>query len=88
MRFYRVFFYKKSYKCYHPPTKRFFVSIDVTFVETKNYFPNCYLQGGTSFMEDKDGDLFLLDLLSFPSLENQNPLFLHCHPFLFLYQMS
>ncbi|RVW34470.1 hypothetical protein CK203_081410 [Vitis vinifera] len=27
----------------------------------------------TSFMEDKDRDLFLLDLSSFPSLQNQNP---------------
>lgn len=29
---------KKGYKCYHPPTKRFFVSIDVTFDEQSSYF--------------------------------------------------
>ena len=64
---------QKWYKCNDPPTKRFFVSIDVTFSETENYFPNPYLQVETSFMEDKDRDLFLLDLSSFPSLQNQNP---------------
>ena len=38
------------------------VSADVRFVETKNYFRNPYLQGETSFMEDKDTDLFLPDI--------------------------
>ena len=65
---------QKGYKCYHPPTKWFFDSIDVIFIETKNYFPNPYLQGEISFMEDNDRDLFLFDLSSFPSPQNQNPL--------------
>ena len=64
---------QKGYKCYHPPTKWFFDSIDVIFIETKNYFPNPYLQGEISFMEDNDRDLFLFDLSSFPSSQNQNP---------------
>ena len=62
---------QKGYKCYHPLTKRCFVSVDVTFIEI--YFPNLYLQVEASLMEDKDRDLFLLDLTSFPPSQNQNP---------------
>ena len=70
--FVEYFSKQKGYKCYHPLTKRFFVFVDITFVEIENYFPNLYLQVETSLMEDKDGDLFLLDLASFPSSQNQN----------------
>ena len=65
---------QKGYKCYHPPTKWFFDSIDVIFIETKNYFPNPYLQERASFIEDKYRDLSLFDLSSLPSSQNQNPL--------------
>ena len=53
---------QKGYKCYHPSTKRFFVSADVSFVEHESYFTATYLQGETSLTEDKQRDLFLLDL--------------------------
>ena len=58
------YFPQEGYKCYHPPTKKFLVSTDVTFVEDNSYFVCPYLQGETSFLEDKNKDLFLLD---FPS---------------------
>ena len=45
---------QKGYKCYHPTTKKVFVSIDVTFVETESFFSQLYLQGENSCMEDKD----------------------------------
>ena len=45
---------QKGYKCYHPATKKVFVSIDVTFVETESFFSQLYLQGENSCMEDKD----------------------------------
>ena len=51
---------KKGYKCFHPPTKKFFVFADVTFVEKDSYFAQPYCQRGTSLMEDKDKDLLLL----------------------------
>ena len=55
---------QKGYKCYHPTTKKVFVSIDVTFVETESFFSQPYLQGENSCMEDKD-DLFTnLSLIS------------------------
>ncbi|KAK0582355.1 hypothetical protein LWI29_024584 [Acer saccharum] len=53
---------QKGYKCYHPSTKRFFVSTDVSFVEHESYFTATYLRGETSLTEDKQWDLFLLDL--------------------------
>ena len=53
---------KKGYKCYHPPSKKFFTSMDVTFVENEPYSQsnNPHLQGESSW-EDKE---FLLDLQS------------------------
>ncbi|GMI89878.1 hypothetical protein HRI_002657100 [Hibiscus trionum] len=51
---------QKGYKCYHPPTRKFYVTADVTFVERESYFTAPYLQGEMSFREDKDADLFLL----------------------------
>lgn len=50
---------QKGYKCFHPPTRKFFVSVDVTFVETESYFSNSYLQG-EKLSEDREKDLFLL----------------------------
>ena len=66
---------QKGYKCFHPPTKKFFVSADVTFVEKESYFAQPYLQGETSLMEDKDKDLFLLlELDAHHSPSSTNPL--------------
>ena len=51
---------------YHPPSKKTFVSTDVTFNKTESYFPILYLQGKNSIKEDKDEDKdfgsFLIDL--------------------------
>ncbi|RDX81124.1 hypothetical protein CR513_38237, partial [Mucuna pruriens] len=35
---------KKGFKCYHPLSHRFFVSMDVTFHETQSFFGESYLQ--------------------------------------------
>ena len=59
---------QNGYKCYHPPSKKFYVSADVTFNEQESYSTTPYLQGESSIMEDKDREDrdFLLDLLSLP----------------------
>ena len=43
----------------------------MTFVDKENYFTHPYLQGETSFLEDKGNDSFLLEL---PSI-SQSPSF-------------
>ncbi|KAL4290009.1 hypothetical protein GQ457_14G016060 [Hibiscus cannabinus] len=36
---------KKGYKCYSVVTKRTYISMDITFLETKPYYPKIVLQG-------------------------------------------
>lgn len=36
---------KRGYKCYHPPSRKFFVSKDVTFHENVSYFTRSRSQG-------------------------------------------
>ena len=36
---------QKGYKCFHPPSRRFYVSRDVTFNEQESYFKQPLLQG-------------------------------------------
>ncbi|KAG8472686.1 hypothetical protein CXB51_034612 [Gossypium anomalum] len=38
---------KKGYKCYHPPSKRFFTTMDITFYEQDSYFTQAEIQGET-----------------------------------------
>jgi len=40
---------KKGYRCYHPPSRKFFTSMDVTFDETKSFYESPQLQGESSF---------------------------------------
>ncbi|KAL4030379.1 hypothetical protein IC575_008615 [Cucumis melo] len=37
--------HQRSYKCFHPPSRKYFVTIDVTFCENRPYFPVSHLQG-------------------------------------------
>ena len=59
---------QKGYKCYHPPTRKLYVSIDITFVEDKLYFPTHYLQGELSILEDEESAIPSLEII--PSSES------------------
>ena len=52
-----------------------FVFADVAFVEKEGYFTDPYLQGKTSFTEDKDKKKFLFDLPSTSQSSSSNPTF-------------
>ena len=55
---------KKGYKCYHPQSRKVYISKDVTFHETESFFPNSQLQG-ESIQEAED-----LELPPFPLLHD------------------
>ena len=77
---------KKEYKCYHPPLRKFFISMDFTISKKQSSFSTPYLQGERTTIEDKDQ--FLLDLslplgsLGFTRLINHY--LLVCYPSHFL----
>ena len=64
---------QKGYKCYHVPSKRFYVSIDVTFHEQESYFTTPYLQGENLVIEDKEEIEFLPLDISHSSLPVSKP---------------
>ncbi|KAL4022760.1 hypothetical protein IC575_016505 [Cucumis melo] len=37
--------HQRGYKCFHPPPRKYFVTMDVTFCEDQPYFPVSHLQG-------------------------------------------
>ena len=68
MLFCGVLIYSKGYKCYHPPTKKLYVSVDVAFVENKSYFSTPYLEGELSILEDEESTIPPLEII--PSSES------------------
>ena len=42
---------QKGYKCYFPATKKFFISMDITFIENQSYYPKTNIQGGIESQE-------------------------------------
>ena len=59
---------QKGYKCYHPPTRKLYISDDVTFVENEPYFSNPYLQRELSILEDEELAIPPLEII--PSSES------------------
>lgn len=49
---------QKGYKCYHPSSKKWYISADVTFSENKPFFSKSSLQGEISMMEDSPCEFF------------------------------
>ena len=57
---------QKGYKCFHPPTRKFLVSTNVTFIENESFFQHSYLLG-EKLIKDGAKNLFLLDFSSWPN---------------------
>ena len=56
----------------HPPTRKLYVSVDVTFIENKSYFSTPYLQGELSIFEDEESTIPPLEIiLSFESFKSK-----------------
>ncbi|RDX62229.1 hypothetical protein CR513_59455, partial [Mucuna pruriens] len=49
--------HKKGYKCYHPPIKQFYVTMDVTFFESEIYFLNPSSMGTNSTQDPSTSSL-------------------------------
>ena len=58
---------KKGYKCYHPQSRRVYVSKDVTFPETESFFTSPPLQRENSLEAE------IPELLCFPLLQDSTP---------------
>ncbi|KAA0045027.1 Beta-galactosidase [Cucumis melo var. makuwa] len=43
--------HQRGYKCSHPPSRKYFVTMDVTFCEDRPYFPVSHLQGESAIEE-------------------------------------
>ena len=52
---------QKGYLCYHLPTKKYFVSADVTFIENDSYFGSPHSLGQSSSSIDKNQPPILPD---------------------------
>ncbi|RDX69088.1 putative mitochondrial protein, partial [Mucuna pruriens] len=57
---------KKGFKCYHPPSCRVLVSMDVTFHETKSFFVSPPLQG-ESYLELEFSFIVVIDTIQTPT---------------------
>lgn len=74
---------QKGYKCYNPLSKKFYISVDVTFFKHKPFFLKSSLQGKSLMIEDSPskfessfGPLKNLELPSIPirkSVESESP---------------
>jgi hypothetical protein len=63
---------QKGYKCYHPPSKRFLVSKDVTFNENQSFFNKTYLQEDNTDIEDKNTNVFYIFSFQIPSRQQSS----------------
>ncbi|KAA0051110.1 reverse transcriptase [Cucumis melo var. makuwa] len=48
--------HQRGYKCFHPPSRKYFVAMDITFCENRPYFPVSHLQGES--MSEKSKSTF------------------------------
>lgn len=64
--------HKRGYKCYHPPSRLVYISMDVTFQETESFYPSPQLQGESS-QEAKSPMLSVIPLIHEPLMSSSIP---------------
>jgi len=69
---------QKGYKCYHPSSKRFLVSKDVSFNENQSFFDKSSLQGKENNTKDKTNNDFDIFSFQIPSRQQSSPISPSC----------
>ncbi|KAH6817869.1 shaggy-like protein kinase 32 [Perilla frutescens var. frutescens] len=59
--------HQKGYRCYHPPTRRMYVTMDCNFLKTEYFYPNQPSEGGSSQTDYESSPLSWLLNLSTPT---------------------
>ena len=67
---------QKGYKCFHPPSKKLFVSTYVSFVEDQSYFDMADIKGETNLLDEQSREFYFSNFPVSPSPSN------HPHDFL------
>jgi transposase InsO family protein len=72
---------KRGYKCYHPPSRKYFVSKDVTFHENVSYFTHPQTQGENMNENDSEFEFLIMRHNSHETLETPVPVPILSHNF-------
>ncbi|TYK10665.1 Beta-galactosidase [Cucumis melo var. makuwa] len=68
--------HQRGYKCFHPPSRKYFITMDVTFYENQPYFPVSHLHGESMSEESNNTFEFIEPIPSTVSDVDPHPIIL------------